>query len=259
MENDKSKLSSLKALMILEAMSQTDSYTSINEISQMTGLSQSTVHRILSEMVEAGYADKNEQFKKYRVGAQAVIMSGRIIHSNSIVTAAQPELQKLNELTGETVHLLGISDGEVIYLDKLNTRHTLGLMSYIGKKNPMYCTSGGKCIMAFKSESWLEDYIARHVPFHRYTQFTLTDPEQIRQELVQIRQNGYALDKREHHDNLICVGAPVFDAQNNVIAAISVSAPSYRFTEEQAMQIAPIVKECAQAASARLGSTFQIN
>ena len=59
MENDKSKLSSLKALMILEAMSQTDSYTSINEISQMTGLSQSTVHRILSEMVEAGYADKN--------------------------------------------------------------------------------------------------------------------------------------------------------------------------------------------------------
>ena len=69
MENDKSKLSSLKALMILEAMSQTDSYTSINEISQMTGLSQSTVHRILSEMVEAGYADKNEQFKKYRVGA----------------------------------------------------------------------------------------------------------------------------------------------------------------------------------------------
>ena len=157
MENDKSKLSSLKALMILEAMSQTDSYTSINEISQMTGLSQSTVHRILSEMVEAGYADKNEQFKKYRVGAQAVIMSGRIIHSNSIVTAAQPELQKLNELTGETVHLLGISDGEVIYLDKLNTRHTLGLMSYIGKKNPMYCTSGGKCIMAFKSESWLED------------------------------------------------------------------------------------------------------
>lgn len=259
MENDKSKLSSLKALMILEAMSQTDSYTSINEISQMTGLSQSTVHRILSEMVEAGYADKNEQFKKYRVGAQAVIMSGRIIHSNSIVTAAQPELQKLNELTGETVHLLGISDGEVIYLDKLNTCHTLGLMSYIGKKNPMYCTSGGKCIMAFKSESWLEDYIARHVPFHRYTQFTLTDPEQIRQAMAQIRQNGYALDKREHHDNLICVGAPVFDAQNNVIAAISVSAPSYRFTEEQAMQIAPIVKECAQAASARLGSTFQIN
>ena len=111
---------------------------------------------------------------------------------------------------------------------------------------------------AFKSESWLEDYIARY-PFHRYTQFTLTDPEQIRQALAQIRQNGYALDKREHHDNLICVGAPVFDAQNNVIAAISVSAPSYRFTEEQAMQIAPIVKECAQAASARLGSTFQIN
>ena len=174
------------------------------------------------------------------------------------VTAAQPEMQKLNELTNETVHLMGISDGDVIYLDKLNTRHTLGLMSYIGKKNPMYCTSGGKCIMAFKAESWLTEYFVQHVPFHRYTKFTLTEPEQIRQALAQIRHDGYALDNCEHHDDLICVAAPIFDAQNNVIAAISVSAPSQRFSKEQAMQIAPLVRKCAQATSAKLGSTFQI-
>ena len=243
MENrvKKATLSSLKPLYILEAMSHGDTYIGIHEICEYTGYSQSTVHRILNEMLQCHYVEKKESFKKYKIGMETIILASGFIHTNSIVAAAREEMQQLNRVTQETVHLLAVADFEVVYLDKIDTKHSLGLMSAVGKRNPLYCTSGGKAIAAFQTEEWLDEYLCK-IDRKAYTENTLVEVQ------------GYALDNREHHNDIICVGAPIFDNTGLPIASISVAAPSYRFSLEQAMSIAPMVMDSARRISIKLGS-----
>lgn len=250
----KRSLSSLKALFILEAMSHGDTYIGINEICEYTGYSQSTVHRILNEMLQCHYVEKKESFRKYKIGMETIILASGFMHTNSVVMAAREEMQQLSGMTQETIHLLAVADLEVVYLDKIDTKHSLGLMSAVGKRNPIYCTSGGKVIAAFQPEEWLDTYLSqvKRVPF---TETTLVDEAAFRAELQKIRELGYALDDREHHNDIICVGAPIFDGSGLPIASISVSAPSYRFSLEQAKAIAPMVMESAHRVSIKLGST----
>ncbi len=253
MECDASlRLPSLKSLLILEALAKKGGYSGINEICASTGLSQSTVHRILTEMNAAGFVEKNEQYKKYRVGMRAAILASYFMQSNSVVAFSREEMIRLNRLTSETVHLLSLSDDSVIYLNKLNTSHTLGLMSYIGKTNPIHCTSGGKCIAAFLGQHWIDRYLDSSQRT-RFTENTLVTKEELLQEFAGIRERGYALDNGEHHRDVICVSAPIFDQTGKPVASISVSAPSYRFSLEQAKALAPEVMASCQLVSQMLG------
>lgn len=252
MNSSKTSFSSLKALLILEAMSQSSDYVGIHDICSYTGYSQSTVHRILGEMLQCGYVEKNTSYKKYKIGMETVILASGFMNSNSIVAAARDELQKLNRATSETVHLLSVTEYEVIYLDKIDTKYSLGLMSAVGKKNPIYCTAGGKAIAAFQGKEWLEDYLA-NTQRVQFTPNTLVDEEAFIREMARIHAQGYAIDDREHHDDIICVGAPIFDHTGLAVASISVSAPSLRFPLEKARAVAPMVMECARAVSAKLG------
>lgn len=235
---------SLKALCILETLARNGSYIGINEVCEETGMSQSTVHRILNEMVAAGYVEKNEQYRKYRVGINATILASYFMQSDSLVAFARDEMIRLNQITSETVHLITLSGDNVIYLNKINTTHTIGLMSYIGKTNPIHCTSGGKCIMAYMDEAAVNSYLQTSQR-KKYTPSTLVTEEELLREFESIRQTGYSLDRCEHHSNVVCVSAPVFDRRGTPVASISVSAPAYRFPLEAAETLAPeVVKSC---------------
>ncbi|MBQ9197386.1 MAG: IclR family transcriptional regulator [Clostridia bacterium] len=245
---------SLKALWILEAVARRGTYMGINEICEETGISQGTVHRILNEMVQAGYIEKNNQYRKYRVGMNASIMASYFMQSNSVVAFARDEMLRLNQMTGETIHLLALSGNDVIYLNKINTVHTIGLMSYIGKTNPIHCTAGGKCIMAFMQEDKVNKYLAESQR-ERYTETTLCTEEALRKEFESIRRLGYALDRGEHHANVTCIAAPVFDIKGLPVASISISAPTYRFPLEAAESSAPELMKSCKIVTERLNST----
>lgn len=243
---------SLKAIWILEVMGQKGGYVGINEICEETGLSQSTVHRILTEMIQTGYVEKNEQYRKYRVGIKAAVLASYFMQSNNVVAFARDEMIRLNRETTETVHLLALSGDSVIYLNKINTSHTIGLMSYIGKTNPIHCTSGGKCMMAYMDQHVIDDYLATSHR-ERFSEHTLVTEDELRSEFEKIRQQGYAVDHGEHHENINCVSAPIFDQLGKPVASISISAPSYRFQIEKAISLAPEVISSCRAVSARLG------
>ena len=242
---------SLKALWILETLAKAGGYVGINDICSATGMSQSSVHRILSEMVQTGYVEKNEQYHKYRTGIQASILASHFMQSSNLIAYARDEMQRLNQLTGETIHLMTISGSSIIYLNKINTIHTVGLLSYIGKTAPIHCTSGGKCMMAFMDEDTISAYLATSER-ERFTENTLVTPEELRAEFEKIRINGYALDRNEHHANVTCISGPVFGPQGKPIASISVSAPLYRFSVEKAASLAPEIIRSCRAVSERL-------
>lgn len=253
--DDTSNSTSIKSLLILEAMASDENteYFGIHDICRLTGLNQSTVYRILIQMVDHGFVDKLESIKKYRIGIGSVVFASRLMKSNNLVTAARSEMLALNRLTSETVHLLSITGNEVIYINKIDAHHSVGLLSTVGKRNPIHCTSGGKAIAAYLGEEWLEKYFAT-TGLKQYTAHTITTEAEFRAELESIRQKGYALDRSEHHENIVCVGAPVFDYTGKAIASISVAAPSYRFSVELAESLAKNVVESARNISRQLGA-----
>lgn len=150
--------------------------------------------------------------------------------TNFLYEAARGEMAYLNDLSLETIHLIGEEDMEAIYLAKLGAKSSVGLHSAVGKRIPLHCTGGGKAILAWKSESWLENYLA-HVEtgaLHRQ------DPD---------RRGGSAAGAGGDPDSGLtqwittstirtwCASrAPVFDVDNQVLAAIGIAAPDYRFS-----------------------------
>jgi DNA-binding IclR family transcriptional regulator len=225
--------SSLKAIELLEALSSLHGFVSIHDLCEITQLSASTVHRILQDLFQTGYVKKNEDHL-YKIGLNAMALGLRINKSEYIIEAASEEMDRLNELSKETVHLIVLDENEGRYIAKREAKNQIGLKSKVGWTLPLYCTSGGKVLMAFQSQSWIDAYLSRY-PLEQLTENTIHEPDKLLEELEAIRKQGFALDKREHHPNVVCVAAPIFDAEEKVICSIGLSAPDYRFSVEKAL------------------------
>ena len=242
--------SSLMALQVLNALSHAASPASITELAEVTGLSASTIHRILQELVETGYARKNEE-RRYALGFEAMAFGMRMKTSDFLVKAAQDEMRRLNDLSRETVHLISLDNYQGIYIAKLDAQNQVGLRSQIGWNLPLYCTGGGKAILANQTNEWIQTYLMNE-PRKRFTDYTYTEAAALTRELDRIREQGYALDNREHHTDIICVAAPVFTAEGKALCSISVSAPDYRFPLEKAVGLSGEVIASAAAVTRKL-------
>lgn len=237
--------SSMKAIQILSAIPfQNNRYISIAELSEVTGLSGSTVHRVLQELLACGFVEKDEKQHVYRAGIEAWTFAMQLKGSDYLHIAAQSEMERLSDLSKETIHLIALEGDRGVYIAKIGCKYTIGLLSQVGKRLPLYCTGGGKALLAWQSHEWLQNYFER-VPLERFTDQTIVKQEDLRKELSEIRRKGYSLDDHEHHEDIVCIGAPVFDKNNEVICSISISAPDYRFPREKALEYAVEVKKSA--------------
>ena len=249
--------SSMKALQLLVALADCEGEISLAQLSAATGIPPSSTHRILQEMQHCGFVIKDEVKKCYRAGFEARLLAIQLQKTNFLYEAARGEMAYLNDLSLETIHLIGEEDMGAIYLAKLRAKSSVGLHSAVGKRIPLHCTGGGKAILAWKSESWLENYLA-HVKRERFTSKTLTDAEDLRRELEVIRIQGYAVDNHEHHTDVVCIAAPVFDVDNQVLAAIGIAAPDYRFSLEKALSYSGEILRCAARITEKLGWHYPI-
>ena len=234
---------SLKVIQVLEVLSCCTTYESIANIADVSGLSSSTVHRILNELVITEYVNKNDD-RKYRLGLNALALGSRIRKNDIIQEASDDEMDRLNELSLETIHLIVLDKMMGRYIAKREAKNSIGLRSRIGWTLPLHCSSGGKCLMAYQSEEWLRNYFQS--PMKRFTDNTICDEDAMRKELEAIRNQGYALDNCEHNPDVICIASPIFDSQDNVIATIGISAPSYRFPIEKALSFKDEVMKSAR-------------
>lgn len=200
---------------------------------------------------------KDDARKCYRVGFEARLLALQLQKTNFLYEAAKAEMTYLNNLSLETIHLIGEEDREAVYLAKLGAKNSVGLHSAVGKRIPLHCTSGGKALLAWKSESWLKNYL-EHTELTRYTSKTLADPESLLRELEVIRIQGYAVDNHEHHTDVVCIAAPIFDVDNQAPAAISIAAPDYRFSLEKALSYGRELLQCAARITEKLGCSYPI-
>ncbi|MGQ9616703.1 MAG: IclR family transcriptional regulator [Spirochaetota bacterium] len=169
-----------------------------------------------------------------------------------IIMEASPILADLMHRSGETVHLAILDKGQVLYLDKREGPQAVGIISRVGQRLPAHCTGLGKVLLAYADQGVLEDVI-NTVGLPRFTKNTITDYALLREELQKVRSRGYAIDNEEIEEGLCCVSAPVRDYTGKVIAAISISLPAFRFSNDKREEHKNNVIESAEKISRLLG------
>lgn len=240
-----------RALGLLNALGESSGELSLMELCDRIKLHKSTVHRLVSVLEHNRFVEKTST-GKYRLGLKLFELGSRAVAGLDIRERARPHLEKLAFETNETVHLCVLDEGEVLYLDKVEPDRSVRLSSSVGRRNPAHCTAVGKVMMAFMSEAEVDAIIQRH-GLRRFTRTTLTTPAALKAELLETRETGYARDWEEHEDGVKCLGAPVRDYTGRVVAAISLSGPSFRINDKSLDVFVTAVKRAGSALSADLG------
>jgi IclR family acetate operon transcriptional repressor len=216
-----------RAVSVLTALSDGTPRT-LTELSKELGINSSTTFRLLATLRSHNLVQMENSTGNYRLGLACLELSRAYHTGDEVRQAALPEMETLRDGTMETVHL-GVLDGmDIVYLEKLEGLHAIGLMSSrVGRRAPAYCTGLGKVLMAHTSPEFIQENIAQ-LNLQKYTDTTITDEEELFEHLELVRHRGYALDLGEHEVEVRCVAAPIFDQYGDTVAAISVSGPRDR-------------------------------
>ena len=219
-----------RATVILDILSKSPQGLSIRELSGKTGLPKGTAHRFLSSLTYFDHVRQDAKTKNYHLGFKLVELGNRLLSQLDLRTEGHPFLIELAERTNETVHMVVLDRGEVLYVDKVDAGQNAGglrMASMLGARIPTHCSAVGKVILAFLPEEKLIKIISdKGLP--RRTENTITDFEELKKHLQLIQKQGYALDDEENERGVKCVAAPIRDQSGEVIAAISISVPGIR-------------------------------
>jgi IclR family transcriptional regulator, KDG regulon repressor len=241
-----------RALDIINIVSLKKDGLGVTEIAKQMDINKSSVYRILSTLARYGYIEQDEETGRYKLGYKFLEVSSKLLESIDLRAEAKPYLRELENDTNEVIHLVVYDQGEVVYIEKLEGTETLRMHSKVGKRAPMHCTSVGKAILAHLPSSVVLDILERKgMPMH--TDKTITDWDVFLQELIQVKQKGYALDLEENEYGIRCIAVPIFDHLGKVIAAVSVSGPTIRMTDERIEQLQTRMLQIGKQISARLG------
>lgn len=241
-----------RALLLIELLAKEDSEMTLTEIATRLNWPKSTVYGLISTLRDYRYVDQSEETGCYRLGIRFFELGNQIGHSWDIRSIAKPFMQKLNNQLGDMIQLATEDQGEVLYLDKIDSHHLIRIVSEIGRRLPMHCSGLGKSILAYLPEGKVKQIIRQH-GMHSFTERTITTLPALLKELEKIRSQGYAVDDQEVMMGLRCVAAPIFDSRGQVKYAVSVSGLCSEMSGERMERVIVLVKETADSISSAMG------
>ena len=247
-----------KALKILELVAKNNEPLGVTEISRETDLNKSTVYRILATLEYRGYISQNTHNEKYTTGIKLFEIGSQVIGDLDLREVVKPYLKELMGLTGETVHLGILDDGEVIYIEKVESPKTIRMYSKVGKRIYAHSTSLGKVLLAYSGEDKIDEIISRK-GLPRQASNTITDPDNLKVHLEKVREQGYAVDDEENEEGIRCIAGPVFDHRGKIAAAFSISGPAIRITRAKVEEFSSLVKDYSIKMSKAMGYNNQTN
>lgn len=221
----------IKAEKILNFLSLSSKAQPLHVIAKETGMTNSTVSKILTTLEMIGYVNRDESRKTYSLGRTLIKYANQFLANLDISKLAYPYLKELHADLDETVHLSIRQGDEILYVNKLESKRPIVVTtSRIGLSKPMYASAMGKAILSELTEEEVEGYISRN-ELKPLTPNTITTAEGLKEELVRIRERGYAFDNSEEQSEVFCIGTTLSDQGVNH-GAFSVSMPTYRRTQE---------------------------
>lgn len=238
-------------LEVLEVLGTHASAIPLGTIVEATGRPKGTVHRMVSTLVNTGFARRDPESGNYSLTLKAWRIGANAVRALDVVERARPILDQLMADTGETVHLAVLDpSGGVVYVAKVESPNSIGVQTRLGQLSPSWCTATGRSILAF-NDAAADRVLGQRL--ERRTPKTVTDPRKIRERLAEVRSSGYAVTLAENHPEMGGVAAPVRDHSGDVTAACGIAIPEYRMNPDKVNRAIPRVVRAAYALSAALG------
>ena len=214
-----------RAFAVLEAL--TDGPSGVTDVAERVGLPKSTAARMLASLAHEGAVEQIPGETRYRLGARIETLATSLAADRSVVAIARPHLAELAGGIGEAAGLSVPERDTVHYVDQVDSDHPVGVRDWTGARIALHSVSSGLAVLAHRPPPALEAFLAR--PLERFTDRTMTDPTELRARLQRIQVEGYAWTNGEYVDGIASVAAAIADGRGEIVAAIHVHGPSYRF------------------------------
>ncbi len=241
-----------RALAALAILADRSSECGLAELCIELKLHKSTVHRLMMVLEQHRLVVKNPDTGRYRLGLKLFELGSKAIEGLDLRARARPYLDRLQNEFSETVFFCILDDGQVFYMEKVESQQSVRTACTVGSRAPAYCTAVGKAMLAELTEKEVDNVIRRW-GLKAITKNTIRTAAALRTELKAVRSRGYAIDDEEKEEGLRCVSAAVRGHSGKLVAAMSVSGPAFRITKERIPEIGRVMMQAAGELSRELG------
>ena len=241
-----------RALTLIETLAEDDEGYRLTDLAVRTGLSTSTVHRLLTTLEKRRFVQFDRSEAKWHIGVRSFSVGSTFARRRNFVAHAMPYLRKLRDLTRETANLAVVDDETIIVLTRVESREIMRSLTKVGGRVAMVASGVGKAVLATYSDEDVSAIIHRQ-GMPRLTEKSIVRPGELFKALQIIRQQCYAVDDEEARIGLRCVAAVVYNDCSEPLATISVSGMTSRFTDERLPVIGNIVRDVAAELTVALG------
>ncbi len=246
-----------RALLIIETLAEDDEGYRLCDLAIRTGLSTSTVHRLLATLEKRRFVQFDRYESKWHVGAQSFAVGATFARRRNFTAQAMPYLRKLRDQTRETANLAAVDDGSIIVLTRMESREIMRSLTKVGGRVAMVASGAGKAVLATYSDEDVSAIIRRQ-GMPRLTEKSIVRPSELFRELQVIRRQGYAVDDEEARMGLRGVAAVVYSDCSEPLAAISVSGMTSRVTDDRLPALGRTVREVATELTVALGGVMPV-
>lgn len=199
----------------------------VTDVAGRSGLPKSTAARLLATLADEGAVEQIPGDTVWRLGPRLVTLTAGYGLARSLAAIARPTLDELAGASGEAAGL-AVPDGDLVhYLDQVDTPNPVQVRDWTGARAPLHAVSSGQVLLAFRPPAAIERYLGGSM--ERFTARTLADADAVRERLHSIRRKGYTWAIEEFDPGISSVAAPIADGSGEVIAAVHIHGPSYRF------------------------------
>ena len=224
----------------------------VTEVAERSRLPKSTAARLLASLTREGVVEQVPGDSRYRLGSRLATLAAGVLPTRSLARLARSTLTALAAEAGEAAGL-SVPDGNLVhYIEQVDTPNPVSVRDWTGSRIPMHAVSSGQVLLAFRKPVVLERYLDR--PLERFTDRTLVDPDALRDRLRTVRRDGFAWAREEFDRGINSVAAPIADASGEVIAAVHLHGPSYRFPGPDAENA---VSHLVVAAAAQIAASLR--
>jgi DNA-binding IclR family transcriptional regulator len=234
-----------KALSVLDLLIEQDRALSLTEIGHKLGLGKGTVHRILNTLKVRRYVQQHNDTKLYSLGLRTLEIGTLARRDRFLRSVMVPFLRDLSVICKETVNAAVLEYNEIHYIFRLESEEMLRISAPLGVRFPAHCTATGKVMLSYRTDDDIRRIYARKNALKQATERSLDSVDALIQEIEQVRINKVAVDDEETIAGVYCVAAPIISAKGQCVAAISISAPKNRVTDEKSVDFMKMVSRTA--------------
>lgn len=239
-----------KTFAVIKCISEHDSGLTLSDIVKKIDAPKSTVFKILFTLEQELIVEKKSDL--YFLGSMLIHYGLHTLSQRDLTGVARPFMSALMEETGETVHLAVPVGMQTMIIDVVLTTHPIRFSSPVGSLFPLYCTSHGKLFLTYNNDFTLDEYLETTTLLKR-TEFTITEADALRNEIKNIRNQGYSMDEVEFIDDIRCCAAPIRDNNGHCLGAIGITSTVITFGKDRIDEISNSVKATALKISTELG------